>query len=220
MIVMWYGEFETDRIIRSYFPDMSHKGTFIEIGAARPDFLSLSRHFKESGWNTIGVEPNPYFAKLQRNEGNRVIECALANYISEEANFQILIAYDESKFESGIVTMESASSLIPYPQFENNLTLYKEQKTIKVKVRTLDHLLSNELKDVKKIDVISIDVEGGELEVLKGFTKKELYPYLFVIECLYENKKIEEILGIMGYSLILKHSYNHFYKLKEKTNEL
>jgi len=212
----FYGEFETDKAIRSYFPDLEYKGTFIEVGAARPDFISLSRHFKENGWTTVGVEANPDFAELHRAAGNRIVQCALSNYIADNIDFQILIARDWSGLPGGVVTMEAASALKPYAHVEVDLqkgALYKGRKIVKVNVRTLDYLFENQLSDIKKVDVMSIDVEGGELDVLRGFTKKELYPSIFVIECPYENRGPEEtaVLGSLGYTLVQKHSYNHFY---------
>jgi len=176
----FYGEFKTDAVIRSYFPDYSYKGTFIEVGAARPDFISQSRHFKENGWNTVGFEANPHFAKMHRDAGNKVIEVALANYIADNVDFQILVATDWAGFEGGVVTMEAASALKPYAHVEADLAkgnIYKGKQIVKVKVRTLDYIFSHpeeypQIEGINKIDVMSIDVEGGELDVLRGFTKK------------------------------------------------
>ena len=211
-----YGEFETDKVIRSYFPDLSYKGTFIEVGAARPDFLSLSRHFKETGWSTIGVDANPVFAEMHRQAGNRIINVALSNYIADDVDFQIMFSKDNAGYEGGVVTMESFSSLKPWSHVGSQMTngLYKAKKIIKVNVRTLDYLYDHDLADIKKVDVISIDVEGGELDVLKGLTNKNLYPTLFVIECLYNNRNAEEaaILGSMGYIKDKAQSHNHFYR--------
>lgn len=212
----FYGEFNTDQVIRSYFPDYGYKGTFIEVGAARPDFISLSRHFAENGWTTVGVDANPEFAEMHRKAGRRIIECALADYVKDDVDFQILVARDWAGFEGGVVTMEAASALKPYAHVEGQLAAgqhYKGRKIVKVKVRTLDYLFENDLKDITKVDVISVDVEGGELDVLKGFTKKELYPAIFVIECPYDNRSAAETatLGAMGYKLVRKQNYNHFY---------
>ena len=208
----WYGESNTDEKISSYFPN-SYKGTFIEVGAAGPTFISLSRHFKESGWTTIGIEANPHFVVAQRSEGNRVIECAVSDYNSECAEFSILHA---SKWFGGSITMEAASALRPYPHVEADLAkgeMYKGKTVINVRVRTLDRIFEEDLKDVSNVDVISIDVEGGELDVLRGFTRTSLYPKLFVVECPYENRWEEEgvLLKTMGYRLDQKVSQNHLY---------
>jgi FkbM family methyltransferase len=209
----WYGESNTDETIRSYFPNLSYSGTFIEIGAAGPTFLSLSRHFKESGWETIEIEANPKFVKAQKESGNRVVDCAVSDYNAEEVDFSI---FEASQWFGGVITMEAASALKPYSHVEADLAkgqMYKGKTVIKVRVRTLDRLFEEELKDVSNVDVISVDVEGGELDVLRGFTKKQFYPKLFVIECPYENRWEEESLVLkgMGYSLDKKVIHNHIY---------
>jgi len=211
----FYGEFETDKAIRTIFPDMNYKGTFIEVGAGRPDFISLSRHFFESGWTTVGIEANPEFAQMHRAAGRRVIECAVSNYNKDDENFSIFRATDWAGYAGGVVTMEAASALKPYPHTAADMGkgIYKYKKDIKVRVRTLDNLFETEIADIKKVDVISIDVEGGELDVIGGFAKKELYPKVFVIECPYDNRAALEAatLGAIGYKLAHKQQINHFY---------
>lgn len=43
---------------------MNYIGTMIEVGGGKPDFLSMSKHFKLNGWRTIIIEPNPIFAEF------------------------------------------------------------------------------------------------------------------------------------------------------------
>lgn len=214
---MFYGEYNTDKIIREkYFPDHNYKGTFIEIGAAKPDYLSLSKHFKESGWITIGIDANPEFAEMHRKVGNRIIECAVADYCRDGVDFTILRASDKADYCGGKVTMEASSALKPYPHVENDLKnsgMYKGKEIIKVRVRTLDKLFEDEMTDITGVDIMSVDLEGGELDALRGFTRKNLYPKLFVIECPYGNRNNEEskVLSGMGYNRVLIHECNHFF---------
>jgi FkbM family methyltransferase len=111
--------------------------------------------------------------------------------------------------------MEAASALKPYIHTEADLKtgIYKYKKDIKVKVRTLDKLFETDMADIKSIDVMSVDLEGGELDAIKGFTKKELYPKVFVIECPYENRNAAEAaqFSSIGYKLVHKQQINHFY---------
>ena len=137
----------------------------------------------------------------------------MSDYNSEAADFSVLKA---SPWFGGVITMEAASALKPYSHVEADLAkgeMYKGKDVIKVRVRTLDKLFEDEMKDVSKVDVITIDVEGGELDVLRGFTKKAFFPRLFVVECPYENRGNEErmILSGMGYSLDKKIQPNHLY---------
>ncbi len=59
----YFAEHETDRILRErFFPNREVCGVMVEVGGGTPEFLSMSKHFHESGWRTLAVEPNPMFA--------------------------------------------------------------------------------------------------------------------------------------------------------------
>ena len=64
---MYYGQFETDRYIQSYF-EPSFRGTCIEVGATDGILGSNTYYFERQGWTSLCVEPNyNYFVQLQRN---------------------------------------------------------------------------------------------------------------------------------------------------------
>jgi FkbM family methyltransferase len=205
----FYGEHSTDQVIRSFFPDLSHKGTFIDVGAGKPDFLSLSRHFKESGWTVVCIEANPAFAKLHRDAGNRIVECAASNYNADSVDFTVCKTHLHGL--GGIVTMEAASALKSTVRYQKAGAVTSGE-IIKVKVRTLDAILA-EMPDIKSTDVVTIDVEGGELDVLGGFTQRRLYPHLFIIECLFEDRIGQDmaLMNSLGYKFVTHQVYNYFY---------
>ena len=53
----YYGQWETDRIIESYFPE-SYVGACIEVGAANGIKGSNTLYFEERGWEVLCLEPN------------------------------------------------------------------------------------------------------------------------------------------------------------------
>ena len=62
----------------------------------------------------------------------------------------------------------------------------------KMRSTTLDSITKNSPYSNKKINLLSIDVEGNELNVLKGFDLKKYYPEVIVIEYLdLKMKKLE-----------------------------
>jgi FkbM family methyltransferase len=207
--VAFYGEHNTDQTIRAFYPDPTFKGTFVDVGAGRPDFLSLSRHFKESGWTVLCIEANPIFAQLHRDAGNRIIECAASNYNADNVDFTICKTNIAGL--GGTITMEAASALASSPRYEQAGDI-RSKETIKVRVRTLDAILAAEA-DIKSIDVMTIDVEGGELEVLGGFKNGALHPGLFVIECLFGDRLAQDVafMRSIGYKLVTRQEYNYFY---------
>ena len=83
-------------------------------------------------------------------------------------------------------------------------------KILKVKTNTIDNFCKN--KKIAKIDILKIDVEGSELEVLKGGKKILNKTHLIQLE-IYQNKK--NFTKIEKKITTLLKKYN-FIKIKEK----
>ena len=105
----FYAEFDTDKIIREkYFSNYDYKGLIVEVGGATPEFLSMSKHFKDNGWRSIIIEPNPSFVKQHKNVGNEVYEFA-CSYEDKDGEFTIV--HQEVNAYGGTVTDHSFSSI-------------------------------------------------------------------------------------------------------------
>jgi FkbM family methyltransferase len=83
-------------------------------------------------------------------------------------------------------------------------------KILKVKTNTIDNFCKN--NKIIKIDILKIDVEGSELEVLKGCKKILNKTHLIQLE-IYQNKK--NFTKIEKKITTLLKKYN-FYKITEK----
>jgi FkbM family methyltransferase len=83
-------------------------------------------------------------------------------------------------------------------------------KILKVKTNTIDNFCKN--NKIIKIDILKIDVEGSELEVLKGSKKILNKTHLIQLE-IYQNKK--NFIKIEKKITTLLKKYN-FYKTREK----
>ena len=86
----------------------------------------------------------------------------------------------------------------------------KDFKILKVKTNTIDNFCKN--KKIAKIDILKIDVEGSELEVLKGSKKILNKTHLIQLE-IYQNKK--NFIKIEKKITKFLKRYN-FYKIREK----
>ena len=63
-------------------------------------------------------------------------------------------------------------------------------KEIKViNTDTLDNIIQESNMNIKKIDLLSIDVEGYEMNVLKGFNIEKYQPNVIVLEVLNQETK-------------------------------
>jgi FkbM family methyltransferase len=208
----YYAEYNTDKIIREkYFPNFEYKGVLIEVGGATPEFLSMSKHFKDNGWRTIIIEPNPNFAKQHREVGNEVYEMACS--YEDKKNVDFTIVEQNVHAYSGIITDHSFSSLEIKEEYITktgvNLNNLSTKKII-VDVTRLETLLDS--IEIKKVDILSIDVEGWEIEVMMGLNISKVKCDIVVLENLFHNESYNDYMKSIGFNLLEKIEYNYVYK--------
>lgn len=87
----------------------------------------------------------------------------------------------------------------------------KKISQIRVPQKTLNTILETELSHITNIDILKIDIEGGELKCLKGLDFTRYRPKLILLENITNDKKIEAYLIANGYKLDKHVSYNQFY---------
>lgn len=85
---------------------------------------------------------------------------------------------------------------------------------VRVPQKTINTIIATEIPEITEIDVISIDVEGGELKVLKGIDLLKYKPKLMVIENVFNSPDILEYLTQFGYVLDKHIDYNQYYILQ------
>lgn len=182
-----------DAILRqSFFPDPTYKGVFVDVGAADPVYLSNSRSFRERGWKVIAVEPNPEFCAKHRELGYEVLEYACSNEDRDDVPFTLVEQFNYA-YMGGTVTFESFSSLgMPegYARIYERTsgTIPRMQTQITVKVRKLDTILLRHAPEVSRIDIVSVDVEGWELQVIEGLSLDRFQPKVIVLENLVNDE--------------------------------
>jgi FkbM family methyltransferase len=185
-------EFEAP-MVRAFFRDRP-QGFFVEVGANDPKKDSQSYHLEEAGWTGILVEPLPELAaELRRQRKAKVFEVACS---SPERAGQIMRLHVAG----------------PYSSFDPNLmvTGLRAERTIDVTVRTLDDVLS-EGGATPPIDLMSVDVEGHELDVLRGFDFARWKPRLILLEDHVGNLDKHRFMRRAGYALMRRTGLNAWY---------
>lgn len=158
--------------IKDYF-NSERNGTFVEVGAHEPTSNeSQSWHLeRELGWSGILVEPNPYLSEQARKlRPNAIVyQCACTS----SAKTGDLVLY---------IPIKNGNAITSHASLQKNVDDfdYQNHKEVQVKAKTLDSLL--EESGMSSIDFLSIDVEGTELDVLKGLNLKEFRPRLILLE--------------------------------------
>lgn len=211
---IYHGEIQqnkaVDEVIREYFPDPDYKGVFFDIGAYEPINISNSYHFEMNHWDVYCFEANTNLIDELKQYRKNVFNYAIYNEDKDSVEFNVV----NGSWGGGSLTA-GVSAIDLDPQYIQEF--YRGIKSIvKINVpqKTINTVISNEIPSIREIDVISIDVEGGELNVLKGIDLLKYKPKLMIIENVFKNPNINEYLIQYGYILDKHIDYNQYYKLQ------
>jgi len=157
--IWYYGIFEllaAEAIARL----MDRGETAVDIGANVGQMTTLMRRLSGSGGRVIAFEAHPeIFAELRAN-------MELASQQPDASHVEL--------HNVGLSDMQAAGCLDPGPEWQNNRGMARVTGSaadggagIKIQLQTLDHLFPPDAK----CGVCKIDVEGHELQVLRGAAK-------------------------------------------------
>lgn len=136
---------------------------------------------------------------MHRSRGHETYQFACGDHDEDDVDF-IIVDSHGTKYENGEVSYESFSSLSikdSYAGLKTNL----DKRIIKVNLRRLSTLLANEIRDVHELEILSVDVEGWELEVLAGLDMAKHRPKIMIVENLFKENKYRTFLNRMDYVL-------------------
>lgn len=185
-------------------------GFFLDIGAY--DGLTFSNSYffeKERGWKGICVEPIPsVFKSLQQNRSCTLVNGAISE-TEEELSFTHVTGYSEML--SGIKKYRSSDHIA-----RTNREILENGGTIEN--ITCKGYNSNNLLDrygIDKVDYLSIDIEGGELEVLKSINFSKIDIDLITVENNYNDEEIKHFLKQKGFFYLFKYQSDDFFSSKK-----
>jgi FkbM family methyltransferase len=203
----FHGEFlnniNVDNILRNYFPDYDYKGVFIDVGAFEPIKISNSYHFEKNGWDVYCFEANTNSIPLLKIHRKNVFNYAIYDIDKDETTFNVVLS---NGWTAGFSAIELSDEIANV--FKTN---DKKVTQIKVPQKTLNTILQTELNHIKTIDILKIDIEGGELKCLHGLDLQKYNPKLILLENITNDIKIKNYLENFGYILHQQNAYNQFY---------
>ena len=190
-------------LVREYF-DNQEKGFFVEVGANDPTHHgSQTWHLEKNlHWSGVLVEPIPQLAERCRElrPNAKVFECACTG--SDEIRIVTLYIPYGLDDDKEIFSRSSIGVNIDDGTF-------KHHKKIIVQTRTLNSILKE--ARVKTIDLLTIDVEGAELEVLLGTDLIKYRPRLILLEDKHLYLTKHRYLNKSGYRLVKRTRQNCWY---------
>lgn len=187
----YFAQFGEDKLLWPFF-EKKADGFFVGVGANHPTWCSQSCFFEKKGWTGILVEPLPENCALLREQrpGSRVYQNACGS--------------PEQTGEATFFVSKEMNSLSGLEKDEE-----KEYTETKVSIRTLDSILKE--NDPPHIDFISIDVEGTEIDVLKGFALEEYRPSILMLEDHLQTLTLHRHVTSRGYKLVKRTDCNSWY---------
>ena len=186
-----YAQHGEDKLVELLLPDGVK--TFIDIGANDGVLFSNTFKFAKNGARGVCIEPSPLaFRKLKLNQLLNKGVCCLNKAISN-SNGKVLLQEDgyESTLSKIVSEQKDGSFNIPCITFDQLLKRYP---------------------NFINVDLVSIDVEGHEIEVLQGLTDQNFYSKIIIIES--DKLEIDELNNLKcldNYNPVISNGINTFY---------
>ncbi|MBL8526545.1 MAG: FkbM family methyltransferase [Burkholderiales bacterium] len=184
------------------------RGFYVDIGAQDPIVDSVSLAFYERGWRGAHVEPVAEYARLLR-------EARPDEEVIEKA-----VGAETGEMTLHVIPGTGLSSLVEASALSAVALRGYEHTEVVVPVVTLDDLLLPYAG--RDIHWLKVDVEGAELDVLRGWNAQRDRPWIMVIEATVPNSQEEchqvwePILLGAGYRFVYFDGLSRFYTAAER----
>jgi FkbM family methyltransferase len=181
-------------------------GFYVDVGAADPQELSVTRAFYERGWCGVNIEPlDGHFDKLQ---AERTRDTNLKVVAASQAGLRTFYGFDGT----GLSTFDTEIAI----KHVNDRFCVSPFVT---PAKTLNEIL--EPWKGRPIHFLKIDVEGGEAEVLGGLDLEQFRPWIILVEAtapltnVVTKAKWEHLITNHNYHIAYFDGVNCFYVADE-----
>ncbi len=179
----------------------TNNGYYLDIGCQHPINNNNTFLLHKKGWSGVNIDLDQ--KNIDLFNFSRPHDLNICEAISSEIKEVDLFFYHS---KSPINTIEKKVS---------DFQTAKIQEIKKIKTNTLNNVLNSSKFCDKKFDLMTIDVEGHELEVLLGFDFKKYDPKVIVVEFLdlslskieIKNQNVKKIIESDIYKFIVSKNY-------------
>ncbi len=200
---------EGEDLLLSRFLENKEKGFYVDVGAHHPRRFSNTYLFYKMGWSGINIDAMPGSMEAFNIERPRDINLEMG--VSKEKGELIYHMFNETALNTfSRIEAEKKDGLRDYKIIEKRKAL----------TYPLKEILEKHLKRNQKIDFMSIDVEGLDLEVVESNDWEKYRPSLILVEELERyllaelplKSSLYKILIANGYDLVAKTYNTLFFK--------
>ena len=162
-----YSTNSVDLLIGHFFKNVE-QGVYLDIGCYHPIKGSNTYLLHKKGWNGINIDLDQHAVSLfnKFRSGDHNIVAAVSD---KHENTKLYSHHTNSPVQ----TINKATS---------NKKNYLNSSVTKIKTQTLNSIIENSPFSEKKIDLLSIDIEGNEYKALKNFRFDKYKPSLVIVE--------------------------------------
>jgi FkbM family methyltransferase len=194
-----YSQFDEDRILYDIFKHQLH-GYCVEVGAYDGITGSPTYLFEKLKWTCLLVEANPEL--VEQIKKNR--KCVIKNYAASDKEGDSVFFVAEKVEQMSTLTLTKK-------HHDWILEVGGTVREINVQKKTLDHILIE--SGFQEVQFVVIDVEGYEMEVLKGFTIEKFKPRIVIIEdnSNQEDSSVPQYMEKRGYVNFKRTGVNDWY---------
>jgi len=214
----FYSQIGQDKYYVENIIKRRRRGVFLDVGAH--DGVTFSNTYyleKNLGWKGLCVEPNPSsYARCIRNRTCNVVNKAVLEGPRGKAEF--IIPEGEGVVEGGLEQLCALKGHVREKSLKEDFaTQYAKQRTIVVDTTSIMNLLNENQMHV--IDYMSIDVEGYELDILKGIDYDKVKVRFLTVEHGNDEgyrKEIHDFLVSKGYERHRENKWDDEYMIVSK----
>ncbi|MCH9621669.1 MAG: hypothetical protein S4CHLAM20_10940 [Chlamydiia bacterium] len=194
---------------KNVFKDKKN-GVFVEFGAHNGISYSNTKIFEELGWTGICIEPIPsVFNELKKNRSCICLQGCISDHTGKDVFLKL---EGEPEMCSGLVRNFDPQHMVGVKNVLKVRTYGDEPKEIEVDCFLLNDIL--EEYDIYHIDLLSMDTEGGELEILRSIDYNKFDIDVILVENNFMEGSFRHFMRSKGYDLIHRCGQDDVYKKK------